>query len=164
MNASTNFATVTFFTVFKMCRHRVNADLVTLWRQHNRERPAGAGSKLALLASGMYLFHSTWKHRVQKAKQYNILFLLPLLLLEFCVPNMRRFKNQLHVFHFFVEFRKFPFRVCHLSPQIFSLFSFFSQLQTTTKKSLATKLSTNVKWRVYSKQCWVKKVFCLLEA
>ena len=25
MNASSNFAAVTFFTVFKMCRHRVNA-------------------------------------------------------------------------------------------------------------------------------------------
>ena len=27
MNASSNFAAVTFFTVFKMCRHRVNAVL-----------------------------------------------------------------------------------------------------------------------------------------
>ena len=27
VNASSNFATVTFFTVFKMCRHRVNAVL-----------------------------------------------------------------------------------------------------------------------------------------
>ena len=30
VNASSNFAPVTFFTVFKMCRHRVNAVLV-IW-------------------------------------------------------------------------------------------------------------------------------------
>ena len=33
VNASSDVATVTFFTVFKMCRHRVNAVLVLLFRQ-----------------------------------------------------------------------------------------------------------------------------------
>ena len=36
MNASSNFAAVTFFTVFKVCRHRVNSVLVSLFYQFNQ--------------------------------------------------------------------------------------------------------------------------------
>ena len=37
VNSSSNFAAVTFFTVFKMCQHRVNAVLVDVWKKFFKE-------------------------------------------------------------------------------------------------------------------------------